>query len=399
MIKAIKADSDLTAALSRIEQLMDLDPDSNSAEGEELEVLTVLAENYEARKVETRVPDPVEAILFRMEQQNLTQRDLIPFIGSRSKVSEILSRKRQLTLSMIRALHNGLGIPAKALLQEQNPTELANYMIDWNRFPVKEMVSRGWLKEYERLTSDKMEAVKKFFEDVRPIPMIEVLYRKSDHLRSARTMDQYSLAAWTARVINVALRNKPKGTYRKGKIDPDFMRALARLSVFDNGPVLACDYLSEQGVSVVIELHLPNTYLDGSAILVNADRPIIALTLRYDRIDNFWFCLMHELAHIYKHMEKGVGRFYDDLDVGDQGNLLENEADYLAGEALIPDADWRNSPARKLKSPEAANLLAKKLGIHVAIVAGRIRHEHKDFRLLNNLVGHKKIKAIFGSTK
>jgi len=399
MIKTIKTDSDHAAALERIEQLMDLDPDPNTSAAEELEVLTVLVQNYEAKIVQEVHPDPVDAILFRMEQQNLTQRDLIPFIGSRSKVSEVLSKKRPLTLPMIRALHHGLGIPAKSLLQEQDPIDPESYHIEWERFPTKEMVSRGWLKPYLKHSTDITAALGKFFDELKPVPIIEVLYKKSNHLRSARSMDPYALTAWTARVISLSMKNPPRGKYQKGKIDPDFMRALARLSVFDDGPLLACDYLSQQGLPVIIERHLPNTYLDGSAILTNGERPVIALTLRYDRIDNFWFTLMHELAHVHLHIGKGVGQFYDDLDVDDQADLLENEADVLAGEVLMPQAEWKNSPASKLKSPDAAQHLAKKLGIHPAIVAGRIRHESKEYRLLNNLVGHKKIRVQFERSK
>jgi HTH-type transcriptional regulator/antitoxin HigA len=399
MLKTIKTDSDFATALQEIERLMDADPDPGTSEVDQLEILTVLVQDYENKKVQNFQSDPVEAIIFRMEQQNLTQRDLIPFIGSRSKVSEVLSRKRPLTLSMMRALHNGLGIPAKSLLQEQDPIALEEYKINWDNFPTKEMLSRGWLEPYLKSAKDNTEALKRFFEDLKPIPIIDVMYKQTNHIRSARSMDQYALAAWTARVINVAQKRKPKGKYNKGKIDADFMRGLVRLSVFDNGPLLACQYLDEQGVAVVVERHLPNTYLDGSAILMNFETPIIALTLRYDRIDNFWFTLMHELAHVCLHMDKGVGQFYDDLDIENQGDLREDEADALASNTLIPEVEWRNSPASKLKSPDAVHHLANKLGIHPAIVAGRIRHKFKEYRLLNNLVGHKKIGILFGMKK
>lgn len=399
MIKVIKTDEDLAVALKEIEHLMDIDPDPGTNEAERLEILAILVQDYERKRVKNLQVDPVDAILFRMEQQNLTQRDLTPFIGSRSKVSEILSRKRRLTLSMIRALHNGLGIPAESLLQEQDPVALDEYKIEWDRFPVKELVSRGWLSPYVKSSTDNVEALKRFFNDLKPIPIIDVMYRQSNHIRSARTMDRYALAAWTARIISLALKRKPKGKYKKGKIDADFMRGLVRLSVFDNGPLLACQYLDEQGVAVTIEPLLPNTYLDGSAILMNLEYPVIGLTLRHDRIDNFWFTLMHELAHVCLHFDKGVGQFYDDLDVEDQGDLRENEADVLASEALIPQVEWRKSPASKLKSPDAVQQLANKLAIHPAIVAGRIRHEFKDYRVLNQLVGHRKIRSLFGLTK
>src|SRR5207249_9396766 len=83
----------------------------------------------------------------RMEQGNLQPRDLIPFIGSRSKVSEVLAGKRPLTLAMIKALHSGLGIPASALLREGDPPDLSEVFDDWHRFPIGEMLNRRWIAE------------------------------------------------------------------------------------------------------------------------------------------------------------------------------------------------------------------------------------------------------------
>ena len=394
-LKTLKTHADLEKALLEIEKLLASDPEPDSKEGEALKILALFVEDFEKGTSLQLKPDPIDAILFRMEQQKLSQRDLVPFIGSRSKVSEVLSRKRQLTLSMIRALHNGLGIPADSLIREQDPTQSIDYSIEWERFPIKEMVSRGWLKPYLRSSKDNVEALKRFFDELKPMPLVQVLYRSSNQTRSARKMDQYALTAWTARVIARAAADPPKNAYVPGRIDKDFMAAVVRLSVFDDGPALACRYLREQGVSVIIERHLPNTYLDGSAILMNRERPVIGLTLRYDRLDNFWFSLMHELAHLQLHLGSEIDQFYDDFDVDYQGNLRENEADVMAGDVLIPEGVWKKSPARKLKMPDAAISLAKNLGIHPAIVAGRIRHETKDFRILNNLIGHNQVRYLF----
>jgi HTH-type transcriptional regulator/antitoxin HigA len=148
-----------------------------------------------------------------------------------------------------------------------------------------------------------------------------------------------------------------------------------------------------------VEPHLSHTYLDGAAILIFAERPIIGMTLRHDRLDNFWFTLMHEAAHVALHYGVENRDFIDDLDVEASDDPREREADALAGQALIPDDAWRKSPASRLRSPEAAQHLAKVLGIHPAIVAGRMRHEWKAFRLLNNLVGHREVRRHFSEIK
>lgn len=115
-IKPIKSKRDYRAALNEIDRLMDAR--RNSAEGDRLDVLATLVEAWEEKHWPINPPDPVEAILFAMEQRGLSRRDLEPFIGSRARVAEVLNHKRPLTLSMIRRLHDGLGIPAEALIGE-----------------------------------------------------------------------------------------------------------------------------------------------------------------------------------------------------------------------------------------------------------------------------------------
>ena len=113
-IRPIKTKDDYKNALLRIEALMDAKPDSEA--GAELDVLATLVDAYEARNFPIEAPDPVEAILFRMEQLGMERKDLEPFLGSRSRVSEVLNRKRSLSISQIRSLHSGLRIPYENLL-------------------------------------------------------------------------------------------------------------------------------------------------------------------------------------------------------------------------------------------------------------------------------------------
>jgi HTH-type transcriptional regulator/antitoxin HigA len=97
---------------------MDTDPDIGTPKGDRLDVLVTLVQAYEAKHFPMALPDPVEAIKFRMEQQGLKPKDLEPMIGKSNRVYEVLTRKRSLTIGMIRKLHSGLGIPAHSLIQE-----------------------------------------------------------------------------------------------------------------------------------------------------------------------------------------------------------------------------------------------------------------------------------------
>ncbi len=115
-IKPIRTKTDYRAALKEIETLMSARIDT--PEGERLDVLATLVEAYEKKHYRFDLPDPVEAIKFRMEQSGLAPKDLVPMIGQINRVYEVLNRKRPLTLQMIRRLHRDLGIPAESLIKE-----------------------------------------------------------------------------------------------------------------------------------------------------------------------------------------------------------------------------------------------------------------------------------------
>jgi HTH-type transcriptional regulator / antitoxin HigA len=114
-IKPIKSEAYYQAVLKEIARLFEAVPDT--PDGDRLEILTTLVESYEEKKYHVSLPDPIEAIVSCMESRGLSRRDLEPFIGSRARVSEVLNRKRALTMEMIRNLHKGLGIPAEVLIQ------------------------------------------------------------------------------------------------------------------------------------------------------------------------------------------------------------------------------------------------------------------------------------------
>lgn len=121
--RLIKNDDELQLFMMRIIDLAESNPAEGTKEFDELELLGILIEHYENKNYPISKPDPIDAIKFRMEQQGLTNKDMTQFIGSLSKVSEVLNRKRPLSLSMIRRLHDGLGIPADILIQDINDVE------------------------------------------------------------------------------------------------------------------------------------------------------------------------------------------------------------------------------------------------------------------------------------
>ena len=252
--------------------------------------------------------DPIESILFRMDQMHLSRKDLIPYIGSISKVSEVLSRKRPLSLPMIRRLNQGLGIPADILIEDVETGSTVvdqETEMDFTRFPLKEMLERGCFGDFEgnaqRLKEYAEDLVRKFMQDLLPKQVSPAFLRAPMHQRGDRQADEMALLAWRMCVLRQARTLNIAKEYKHGTITPTWLHELAKLSTFDEGPKLAREYLARHGITLVIEKHFKRTFLDGAAMLDN-DRPIVALTLRHDRFDNFWFALLHELAHVAKHL-------------------------------------------------------------------------------------------------
>jgi len=397
VLKIIKSKADYAAALASIDRLIALDPEPGTREADELEVLTVLVKDYEAKQFPVQIPDPIEALQFRMEQMGLSQRDLVPFIGTRARVSEILSRKRPLTLGMLKALHAGLGIPAAVLLRGEEQAVAGDGEEELAHFPIKEMIRRHWLKIPKRAT--EVELVRALKSYLAPLTVaegpIQVLTRKTQHERADRPNDRHALMAWTARVIEIARTISPRGRYEPGCLTPEVLRGLVHLSSLDDGPRKAQEYLSRYGITLVVVEHMPQTRLDGAVLFMAADRPVVALTLRFDRVDNFWFTLLHELGHLLRDFSEGTAGFFDDLESTGMGDPREEAADAFACDTLIPPTEWSSSPLRDAPNPGYVRHLAARLGIHPAIVAGRVRKEHGSYRILSNLVGHGSVRALF----
>jgi HTH-type transcriptional regulator/antitoxin HigA len=122
-LRPIRSEADYEAALAEAERLWGAEV--GTPEGDRLDVLATLIDAYEAKHFPMDLPDPIEAILFRMEQQGLTRKDLEPMIGPRNRVADVLNRKRGLSIEMIRQLHNGLGIAAEVLIRPSRLEKLA----------------------------------------------------------------------------------------------------------------------------------------------------------------------------------------------------------------------------------------------------------------------------------
>ena len=392
--KILKSETEYEAALAHVDALMDAEP--GSPEEAELELFAFLVEKYEELHYPIDLPDPIEAIQFRMEQSGLTRKDLAPYLGSQSKVSEVLNRKRPLSLSMIRALHIGLGIPAEILLKEPGQ-ELPEPRYDFRQFPFTEMFNRGYFKSFNGSLSQARVYAEELLHELFSVfegQIPEPIYCRN----SSKEIDFNALLAWQARALELA-RGESLPPFARDELTDEFIRELVRLSYFSTGPQLAQELLNKKGIHFIVLPHLSKTYLDGACFKTPYGHPVIGMTLRYDRLDNFWFTLVHELAHIYLHLDDENIAFFDDTEkiVDESENPQEREANQFTHELLIGSDEWEKAAPTLLEATQHNTLIrfADQLSISPAIVAGRVRWERGNYQVFSQLVGNRKVRELF----
>lgn len=392
-LRVIRDELQYAALLEQAKELALSDPMPGSQEAERLAVISILLEKFEETRFKFESPDPIDAIVYRLAELGLKQKDFASIIGSKSRASEILTRKRGLTIEMIRTIHEHLKIPAEILIGHPKQEDTNAPELDWKKFPVKEMQKRGWLDMELAEGKTGEQLIRSFFARTSAYSA-PVLLRKTLN-GIAKEENQYAVYAWVARVlIRARDLKKPDIRYVHGSITDEFLKQLAKLSRSEDGPLLAREFLAMKGVVLVIEPHLPKTKLDGAAILDQDGTPVIGLTLRYDRIDYFWFTLMHELIHVQRHLGRQSSAFVDEDDLGHEDER-EVEANILAAEAFIPRQIWKSSEAYRTKRADAVVKLANTLMIHPSIVAGRIQRESGKYSILKEFATTQSIQSVF----
>jgi HTH-type transcriptional regulator/antitoxin HigA len=328
--------------------------------------------------------------------RNLTQKDLANALGIKEQQvqryeSELYRSANLKTLSNI-AETLGLHISESAVLSQgsENSIEIEQ------KLPFTEMFNRGWFEDF----SGSLNAAKKKTSQLINQFVLSSGFTTEQlalHRKKVRANGKYSddaLLAWQTRVTYLSRKQKLYQTYNHNRLTKDWFKELAKLSQYPEGPILAKDWLIENGIHFIVEKHLSHTHLDGAAIRHPSGAPIVALTLRHDRLDNFWFVLFHELAHIALHFPyKEDTDFFDEADA--LADEIEAEADQFALDSLIPREKWETCLSRFSLNPEIVREEAKQLQIHPSILAGRIRHEQNDYMLLNDIVGHSDVRKHF----
>lgn len=329
-----------------------------------------------------RIVAPGRIILRELEARGWSQQDLAAIMGRPEQViSEIIRAKKQITAETARQLAKAFGTSPEFWLnlemqyqlhqayQENHETDIERRSRLYQYAPINEMIRRGWIQKGRTIDEQELEYCR-FYQVTTIYQQPQVAFR--GRVSEERDPEDRAIIAWVRRVEQLAVEQRV-GTFRADGI-PEFMECLLALAKQDvdieNIPFL----LLENGIHFVFVPHLPKTFMDGAALWVQ-NNPVIALSLRYDRIDAFWFTLLHELAHIYLnhkqvHVDQLFGREKSEL------SIEEIEANQQATRWLLPEEDLQqfidyNRPRYSRISIEKFSTEQNR---HPGIVIGQLMH-------------------------
>lgn len=343
--------------------------------------------------------DPGLTLIVARIAKGYSQRDLAWRLGLKEQQIQRYEAERygQISLKNYERIASLLGVRLSADIQERREFRGLDRVIEGvSKADIRKIIRHG--REFGWFSEEMTEA-----ELRRYIAENRIDFGSPHLLRTGLNVIDHSedvlLHAWRARV---SLRAREAFEGSTGVHDPleiGWLPELVHLSRLDDGPKRAQHMLSERGIALIVEPQIPGLAIDGAAFLVDG-RPVVGLTIRKDAIDNFWFTLLHEVGHVTLHYSTGLATgFYDQMEA-ESVDEQESEADSFASNILIPEEQWRRSTARIAKSERVIEKFADEIGIHPAIVFGRIRKERNNYALFSTKIGGNTVrKQLMGETQ
>jgi HTH-type transcriptional regulator/antitoxin HigA len=355
---------------------------------------------------------PGDFIREELEQRGWRQEDFAKILGwPPSSVSELLAAKRSITVATSKKLEEAFGVPAETWLNLETQYQLARAAAEpagqvqqrarlYELAPIREMEKRGWIRK-TKTVGELQEALKQFFEteSLEAPPAIPAAARQSAMAPGqAITPEQ---TAWCFRARMIA-----KQLPAKRFTNPAFEAGVSKLRSLMGEPEEARHVprlLSDMGIRFLLVQHLSRTRIEAATLWLG-NAPVVAVSMRYDRIDYFWHTLMHEISHV-RHKDA----MHVDLDFVKDGKLqarqdteVERRADAEAAASLIPPEEMRDFilRTRPYYSKERIVGFARRMKVHPGIVAGQLQHrEEIDYRANREmLVKVRQIVAPFAPT-
>lgn len=357
----------------------------------------------EERKRPYRPITPGEILQEELDARGWTQSDFAEITDRPLQaINEIISGKKAITPETAILFSEALGTSPEfwlnlesayrldLLYQEKHKAALVSRRAKlYSLAPVKDLIKRGWIKHAKSIEQLESEIC-----SFLGIPNLDTPVTVGVNFRKSNTgiIDSPALLAWVKKAEQEAMKISC-AAFELAKLKRA-MKALNVLSSNNDDVRHIPEKLREFGIRLVFVPHLPQTRVDGAAFWLDKKSPVVALSLRMDRVDNFWFTLMHELVHILETSKDNV--HYVDSNIIEPESEAEKGINQVAGDLLIPDDRFRDFVNRsKPYFPRNAVIsFAQELGIHPAIVVGRLQYENLiPYTNLRNLIS--KVKPIF----
>ena len=274
----------------------------------------------------------------------------------------------------------------------------------------EEKSSREYYEEY----LDRKELINKIsLSDLRKIGLLTkdngldileflLAFNQNNSLlyRKAETANEALSAIWVAKVTTrakVIILNEKVINF--SGIDKSILKEIAKLSQDLNSIPKLPSILRELGIVLIYEKYFPTMKLDGVVQKLDNGTPVIGMSLRYSRVDYFWFTLMHELAHIVLHYDKLDTPIVEELETDDgleklSDNKIEKQANRLAKESFVERSRWRSAPPKYSNTDKVLREFAKSVNIHPAIIAGLIRHEQNNYTKYSRIINADNVREL-----
>lgn len=337
--------------------------------------------------------DPGLTLIVARIAKNLSQKELAWRLGLKEQQIQRYESDRYSNISLKNYMKIAilLGVNLRAEILDMKDFRGIEYLIDnVSKSDIKKILKHG--RENGWFSNEADEAdLKRFIADNK------IAFGSPSLLRTGLNVKDHSddilLHAWRARVSK---RAREVIAERKPQYNPlalTWIPELVRLSVYEDGPRRAREMLLGHGIVLVAEPQIPGLMIDGAAFL-EGEVPVIGMTIRKDAVDNFWFTLLHEIAHATLHYRTGLKIGFFDQVEAEAVDEQESEADLFAENMLIPEERWRRSAARIANSAAVIEKFAGELSINPAIVFGRIRKERKDYSIFSQYIGMNKVRNV-----
>jgi HTH-type transcriptional regulator/antitoxin HigA len=341
--------------------------------------------------------DPGLTLIVARIAKNLSQKELSWRLGLKEQQIQRYEADRYSNISLknYTKIATLLGVDLRAEILDLKDFRGIEYLIEnVSKSDIKKILKHGRENGWFSNEADESD-LKRFIADNKIAFGSPSLLRTGLNVRDHS--DDILLHAWRARVSKRAREIIAEFKPRYNPLALTWIPDLVRLSIYEDGPNRARQMMLDRGIVLIAEPQIPGLMIDGAAFL-EGEIPVIGMTIRKDSIDNFWFTLLHEIAHATLHYRTGLSIGFFDQAEAEAVDEQEAEANLFASNVLIPEERWRRSAARIANSPTVIEKFARELGVSPSIVFGRIRKERNDYSIFSQNIGTNKIRnAIIGN--